>query len=238
MSAVPDPSSSFDEYARDYEGALNRGLSLTGESRDFYARRRVEITRDACERIGLRPVVACDYGCGTGDTVPLLGEVLGAKRLIGLDPSTASLEEAQRRHAAYEVEWATPAAMGEEVHGEVDAVYCNGVFHHIPLAERLEAAGQVMRLLRPGGCWFFWENNPLNPGTRWVMARIPFDRDAITLRPGVARRLGEAAGGRCVETSFHFYFPNALRALRPTERWLRRVPFGGQYLVVLRKPPA
>lgn len=236
MSAPPEEPS-FDAYATDYEGALNRGLSLTGESRDFYATRRVEITRDTCQRIGLRSRSVCDYGCGTGDTLPLLRDVLGAERLIGLDPSTGSLDEARRRHARYAVEWSTPDGFGATARGgELDLVYCNGVFHHIPVADRLAAARQIMALLRPGGCWFFWENNPLNPGTRWVMARIPFDRDAITLRPGEARRLGEAAGGAWVESSFHFYFPNLLRALRGTERWLRRLPFGGQYLVVLRKP--
>jgi hypothetical protein len=53
MSASPEPAS-FDNYAREYEAALNRGLTLTGESRDFYARSRVEIMRDICQRIGLR----------------------------------------------------------------------------------------------------------------------------------------------------------------------------------------
>lgn len=236
MSASPEEPS-FDAYARDYEGALDRGLCLTGESRDFFARRRVEITRDTGERLGLRAATVCDYGCGTGDTLPLLGEVIGAERLIGLDPSTASLAEARRRHARWSVEWSTPdACESVSLANRVDAVYCNGVFHHIPRSTRAAAARQIMRLLRPGGCWFFWENNPLNPGTRWVMSRIPFDRDAVTLTPREAHRLGEEAGGEWMETTYHFYFPHALRACRGAEKWLRRLPLGGQYLVVLQKP--
>lgn len=238
MSAPPEQPS-FDAYARDYEAALNNGLNLTGESRDFYARGRVEIVRDTARRLGLRIDALCDYGCGTGDTLPLLHELLGARRLIGLDPSTASLDEAHRRHPHVPVEWSTPEAFSASPSAaatQLDAVYCNGVFHHIPPAERLAAARQIVRFLRPGGCWFFWENNPLNPGTRWVMSRIPFDRDAITLRPGEARRLGETAGLTWRETTSHFYFPNTLRVLRPTEKWLRHLPLGGQYLVVLQKP--
>jgi SAM-dependent methyltransferase len=236
MNGAPEQPS-FDAYAQDYEGALNRGLSLTGESRDFYALRRVEITRECSERIGLSAKAVGDYGCGTGDTLPILRDVLGAVRLVGLDPSTASLAEARRRHAASSVEWSTPdAAETAAMQNQLDAVYCNGVFHHIPPPLRLEAARQIMHLLRPGGCWFFWENNPFNPGTRWVMSRIPFDRDAITLRPGEARRLGEDVGGKWMQTTFHFYFPNALKACRGAERWLRRLPLGGQYLVVMQKP--
>ena len=231
----PNPPPAFDAYASDYETALAQGLSLTGESRDFYARRRVEIVRDVCRRLALRVDAVCDYGCGTGDTLPLLRELLGARRLVGLDPSGASLAEARRRHAGLVAEWAEPAGF-VPASGPLDAVYCNGVFHHIPPADRPAAARQILALLRPGGCWFFWENNPLNPGTRWVMSRIPFDRDAVTLRPGEARRLGQQAGAGWLGTTSHFYFPNALRFLRPAERLLRAVPLGGQYLVVLRRP--
>ncbi len=226
--------SEFDPYARDYKSALDQGLRLTGESQDFFARRRVEIVRDCCRQLGLAVRSVCDYGCGTGDTLPLLRSFLAAERVIGLDPSEASLDEARGRHFAG-VELALPSAFAtcSEI---CEAVYCNGVFHHIPVAERLSAATQIMRLLRPGGCWFFWENNPLNPGTRWVMSRIPFDHDAITLMPWTARRLGVAAGGRFVAQSSHFYFPKALTALRRLEPWLTRLPLGGQYLTVLRKP--
>jgi SAM-dependent methyltransferase len=203
MSAPPERS--FDAYARDYEAALDRGLRLTGESRDFYARRRAELVHEACARLGLRPDAICDYGCGTGDTVPLLAALTGASRLAGADPSPASLAEARRRHARSDIEWLPLDALDTPAQaGGYDAVYCNGVFHHIPPAGRSAAARRIAQLLRPGGAWFFWENNPLNPGTRWVMARIPFDRDAITLRAGEARRLGETAGLEWIETSYHF----------------------------------
>jgi SAM-dependent methyltransferase len=114
--------------------------------------------------------------------------------------------------------------------------YCNGVFHHIPPAGRDAAARDVFRWLRPGGAFALWENNPWNPGTRLVMSRIPFDRDAITLSYLEAQALLRRAGFRAVATSFHFFFPSALRALRRAEPWLERVPFGAQYCVLARKP--
>jgi hypothetical protein len=40
------------------------------------------------------------------------------------------------------------------------------------------------------------ENNPWNPGTRYVMSRIPFDRDAIPLTPSAARHLLKRAALR------------------------------------------
>ena len=97
------------------------------------------------------------------------------------------------------------------------------------------ALAQVHRALRPDGLFAFWENNPWNPGTRWAMSRVPFDADAIVIRPGEARRLLRAAGFHLLSTDFLFYFPRALSALRFLEKSLVKVPLGGQYLVLAQK---
>jgi SAM-dependent methyltransferase len=120
--------------------------------------------------------------------------------------------------------------------GDMDLVYTNGVFHHIPPAERAGAVRYIRDALRPGGWLAFWENNPWNPGTRYVMSRIPFDRDAITLSAPAARRLLVAGGFEVHSVRFCFIFPRSLRALRPIEPSLSRLPLGGQYQVLCRKP--
>ncbi len=89
--------------------------------------------------------------------------------------------------------------------------------------------------MEPGGVLALWENNPFNPGTRWVMKRLPFDRDAVLLAPGQTRRLLRASGLDVIEIRYHFFFPHALAMLRPAERALRRVPLGGQYVVLAQK---
>ena len=67
------------------------------------------------------------------------------------------------------------------------------------------AIDYVLRSLRPGGLFAFWENNPWNPGTRYVMSRIPFDRDAITLSPLEARQLLRVGGFEILRTDFLVY---------------------------------
>ena len=110
-------------------------------------------------------------------------------------------------------------------------MYCNGVFHHIPPAA-VGAVAAVRAALRPGG-FSLWENNPWNPGTRYVMSRIPFDRDASPLTTRAARRMLTAAGFSVIRTDFLFIFPRALRGLRPAEPLLSRLPLGTQYQVEL-----
>jgi hypothetical protein len=58
------------------------------------------------------------------------------------------------------------------------------------------------------------------------------------LFPHQARRLLSQAGLKVLRTDHLFFFPARLAALRPLERWLRRVPLGGQYLVLVQKPQA
>lgn len=117
-----------------------------------------------------------------------------------------------------------------------DFAYCNGVFHHIPPSERSGALQRVFAALKPGGWLAFWENNPWNPITRLLMRLVPFDRDAVLLWPSEARRLLRRSGLVTMRTDFLFIFPAALRFVRPLEPWLCKVPAGGQYLVLARKP--
>jgi hypothetical protein len=57
-----------------------------------------------------------------------------------------------------------------------------------------------------------FENSPWNPGTRMVMRRIPFDRDAIPLSYIEARHGVRAAGFQVFGTRFLFYMRKALAA--------------------------
>jgi len=220
----------FDAFANEYDAALDRGISLSGEDRAFFARGRVERLRQCLD--GARPARVLDYGCGTGSTSPLLQNILGAGSVIGVDTSKEEIALA-KRHAKNGVSFATLDEF--EPNGDVDVAYCNGVFHHIPLHERAGAMESIRDSLRPGGLFSFWENNAWNPGTRVVMSRIPFDRDAILISAREARRLARAGGFEVISTHFHFVFPRMLSALRRFEAPISWLPFGAQYQVLCRK---
>ena len=225
-------NSDFDIYAQNYDEALALGLSVTGETKDYYAAARVAwlAKRLAARKHAVRTVM--DFGCGTGSGVPYLFDGLGARLVHGVDVSAASLETARDTHAR---DGATFALIEERIGPTFDLAFCNGVFHHIPVAERHDAAAYVHDALLPGGMFALWENNPWNPGTRYIMSRVPFDRDAIMMSPPKTRRLLRDAGFDIVRTDYLFIFPRLLRALRPLERVLSPFPLGGQYLVLARK---
>jgi SAM-dependent methyltransferase len=224
----------FDEYAGDYEGALSRGISVSGEDRIYFARGRIAWLARRLAELGESPASVMDLGCGTGAATPFLLDIVGATSVLGIDVSAKSLEAAR---AAYDPE-RTRFALLEEYrpNGGIDLAFCNGAFHHIPPPEQPGTLSYVFDSLRRGGLFALWENNAWNPGARLVMSRIPFDRDAIMLSPGRARRLLRAAGFDILRTDFLFIFPRFLRPFRSMEPWLSRLPLGAQYQVLCRKP--
>jgi SAM-dependent methyltransferase len=224
----------FDIYAEDYDTALARGISISGEKKDYFAQRRIEWLRD-CLRLFSAPVIKLmDFGCGTASTSPLFFDLLGIKYFVGTDQSAKSLEVARRAHSSERTQFLQFDVF--QPCGQFDLVFCNGVFHHIPPLERAAAIDYVLRSLRPGGFFAFWENNPWNPGTRYVMSRIPFDRDAITLSSAEARHLLLLGGFEILRTDFLFIFPRILRWCRWIEPFCSRVPLGAQYQILCRKP--
>ena len=224
-----DPAA-FDEYEASYDAALQRGLALSGESKEYFADARLRWMARFLASSGLSGRRVLDFGCGTGYATATAKRVINADEAIGVDLSAGLLAEATRR-------WSSPGIAFQHVKQldptpAFDLAFCNGVFHHIPVTDRATAISYIYTRLQPQGVLFFWENNPWNPGTRLVMRRIAFDKDAKLLSAAASRRLLTAGGFQVIRTAFLFYFPHFLASLRPLERFLERVPLGGQYCVV------
>ena len=224
----------FDLHADTYDDDLNRALAASGEDKDFFARARVEWLDTCLKRRHQHPRSALDYGCGIGDTSLLLRDLLGVEQVVGLDVSERSLMRARERHREAIFRFATFSAYTPSE--AIDLVYCNGVFHHIPVAERDAAVDYIYRSLRPEGLFSLWENNPWNPGTRYVMAQCVFDRDAIRLTATEAMRRVRNRGFEVLSLDYRFFFPRFLSRLRFLESELTSVPLGAQYQVLCRKP--
>ena len=226
-------TAAFDACAKTYDAALDRGISLSGESKEYFARTRIDWLSYRLRQHGCQPRRVLDYGCGTGGSAPELLDRLSAASVTGVDVSGESIERARSQHAGRDGGFST--LDDRQPVAEYDLAYCNGVFHHIEPADRGGALAYISRALSGRGYFAFWENNPWNPGTRLVMRRIPFDRDAKTLSAPAARRLLDGAGFEIISTDFLFLFPRVLAAFRPLETRLTRWPAGAQYMVLCRK---
>jgi len=222
----------FSNVGAAYAEQLSRGLHLTGEDALYFAQRRVRRIREIARAAGTHSNVVLDFGCGSGAAFSSLRAAFPDARILGFEPERSLRDVAVEAAAQADVELLGVDTL--EPGGDADIVYCNGVFHHIPLEQRLPAMRSLRAALHPGGLAFIWENSPFNPGTRLAMSRVPFDRDARLLRPRALRAMQESCGLSHMATEYHFVFPRVLGFLRPLERAMRSLPFGGQYLVAGR----
>ena len=206
----------FDGYAGNYATELNQALAVTGESVDYYAEQRILHLARRLKQRGAKATNVLDFGWGTGTATPYFIRHLAVSSVLGVDVSGESLRTAAAQFARLPARFVELAQF--EPRGNLDLAFCNGVFHHIHPANRRDALRVVHRALRPGGLLAFWENNPWNPGTQWVMHCTPFDRDAIKISPLQARRVLRSAGFRLLGTDALFFFPRALRWFRPLEK--------------------
>jgi SAM-dependent methyltransferase len=230
----PSNQNLFDHYAPRYHAVLNRALSPSGEPPQYFARSRIQWLHNRLQAIGFAPSTVLDYGCGTGGSVPFLREILGPSRILGVDISPESLLQARRDHGGEGIEFAN--LRHSSPHSEFHLAFCNGVFHHIAPAQRPTTLRYIHDSLIPGGVFAFWENNPWNPATRYVMGRCEFDVEAMPIRLAETKKLLCSNGFQILCSGSYFYFPRWLKWLRWLESALSHLPLGAQYMVLARKP--
>jgi len=221
------------DLSDEYRQMLNQGIRLSGESQEFFIHGRLQSLASRMHAdVTVRRVL--DFGCGIGTATGHLAERFPNAEVIGVDTSANALDYAQEHYGSDRVRFRGLAELTQE--DDFDLCYVNGVFHHIEPASRVGAVQNIHRALRSGGRLALFENNPWNPGTRMVMSRIPFDRDAITLSPPETKRLLRAGGFTQPAVSWSlFYFPRPLAFLRFTEHALSHLPLGAQYCVLAAK---
>jgi SAM-dependent methyltransferase len=223
----------FDQSARDYEALFDPWLKIAGASREYFAQSRLNWLRYLLHKHKIAPKRLMDFGCGTGMSLSLLADVFEAEQVVGLDTSEESLAVARESVGSRPVQLAVPADYLP--HQDLDLVFCNGVFHHIPEPERPAAMNYVYRCLRQGGVFAMWENNPWNPIHALAMKHSEIDENAIPIPPPELRRLVEAARFQVIRTDHLFFSPGYFSWLHPLEKWLVKVPLGAQYQVLAFK---
>jgi len=228
----------FDGYAGTYDKALDQGLAVSGEDKQYFLRGRVEFLASCLARLGERPEAILDFGCGDGATTGVLQERFGAAEVVGVDISEALIDRARTTYRSLPRCRFVPHSQFASEAGRYSLVYCNGVFHHIQPDERAATLRLLRDCLRPGGILALWDNSPWSLAARYVMRRIPFDRDAVMFWPHMARRLVTSCGLSPLRTDYLFVFPHLLRKLRFLERPLSSLPLGAQFQLLARRPIA
>ena len=229
------PEADFDRYSSDYQALVAASLGPHVQDVDHYAAYKVEDVASVMAREALPCERILDFGAGVGTSVPHFLRLMPHAELVCADVSAASLELAQARFGSAVTCQHLDTAALPFADDSFDVVFVACVFHHIPARDHVRWLAALRRVLRPAGRLFLFEHNPLNPLTRRVVARCPFDADAVLIRASEMRKRLHTAGFGAVNNRYRLFFPEALRALRPLESSLDWCALGAQYSLIARK---
>ena len=228
-------STEFDKFAEEYAAMHSGSIRASGEGPEYFAEYKV---RDVAKHLTTHDLSwneCLDFGSGIGGSIPYFRKHLPNAHLTCIDVSQKSLDIAQSRFPTLATFRLFDGERLPFKDNTFDVVFSACVFHHIPAAEHVLLMTEIHRVLSPGGVFFVFEHNPLNPLTISVVRQCPFDENAVLINSKeLARRLSKAQF-QSIERKYRIFFPNALRAFRPLESALGWCPLGAQYYLAARK---
>jgi len=219
----------FDEFAKDYDEILVNSMPPGMAESAYFAEYKIKLIRR--QFAGELPIRILDFGCGAGRSLDYIGEFFPGAEIWGFDVSEDSLKEAAVRKPTAKL----ISDMAEVAGHEFDLIIAANVFHHIPQADRADAVQRCARVLKLSGAMYIFEHNPLNPVTRWIFERCPFDVDAIMLPRREVTALAQRAQLAVAGYGYTLFFPAQLAFLRIVEKFLSWLPLGAQYYVRLQR---
>ena len=224
----------FDRFAEEYTSTHADNIRISGEDPAYFARYKIEEVRRRWAAEGrAEPATVLDFGTGIGNSLPHLARLFPTATVTGLDVSQKSLDVAAARFPGtaelVRHDGAGPLPFAD---GAFDLIFSACVFHHIEAGEHAAIFAELKRVLKPGGLMTIFEHNPVNPVTRHIVATCPFDEHAVLLPSAELKARQAQAGFSGVKVAYTGFFPGALRALRPLERFMTALPIGAQYYTV------
>jgi ubiquinone/menaquinone biosynthesis C-methylase UbiE len=219
----------FDQYDRSYQKLVEDSMNFSGMSHDYVTKVKADlIIALAKERFGsLENRRILDVGCGVGLSDTFL--IDQPWKVYGSDVSAKSVEQARQRNPAVEYAASDGSRLPYD-DGSFDVCFTICVMHHVPPPAWTDFLREMRRVLKPEGIALVLEHNPLNPLTRLVVNRCPFDADAVLLsRRTLLKHLREAQLSP-QETRYFLFTP--WEKLRVLDRVFGRVPLGAQYCTV------
>lgn len=227
----------FDCYIKNYRKNLDKSLALSGESSIYFAQYKAAKLKEWLTARANQPQTILDFGCGDGMMTSFVAKEFPRAQVYGVDPSPESIKVAQEQYPSMHFVVNSEKKSDLEFNDRMfDIVFAAGAFHHIPFEMHQGYLQEISRILKPDGVFVMFELNPFNPLTVRTFKRNPIDQNAVMLRPSYAKNLlKQTIPTASVETKFYCFYPNILKYLRWTEKFMTKISMGALYATIAQK---
>jgi SAM-dependent methyltransferase len=224
----------FDQYSDVYHQQHAKSIDFSGFETDYFAHYKIDLVKSYCDRIGLSPKSIMDFGAGIGASVPPLRAHFPDSAISCVDVSQDSLDHCSALGIPNSSIHLYDGKQLPFADGSFDLIFTACVFHHIPEQHHVALLSEIRRCLSPNGVFLLFEHNPINPLTQLAVARCPFDENAVLIGGSEMQRRMSKAGFSGTSKGYRIFFPAFLRPLVKLEKWLDKLPLGGQYYVAAK----
>lgn len=221
----------FDNYANNYNEILKKQLQNFGDV-EYFSEYKVKIIKEFFDSQNIFPTNILEYGCGIGRNLKFLSSNFPKAIVYATDISKKSLEIAQKDNphvVCFEIDTINKYL------NYFDLVFIAGVYHHVPISQRDEVTKLIYNLSKFQGFVSVFEHNPYNPITQKLVRECEFDKDANLITKNQLEKIFIKHKFQILTSNYALFFPPKLRKFAFLEKFLKKLPLGGQYYIILRK---
>lgn len=224
-----DKNNDFDDFVYEYNNILSNQVKFFDSNGSYFAEYKIQ---EVSRILEIKPGKILDYGCGIGRSFEFFKRFFPEAELYGMDSSGESLNYS-RKNYPYVYILDTEKIL-EHKHS-FDLVFVSNVFHHINHKDHSSEINLIYNLLKSNGELIVFEQNQYNPVTKYLIKKCPFDKNANLIKKNIMTKIIEESGFCVKKASYSLFFPSKLRFLRQVEKYLGKIPLGGQYYVYAKK---
>jgi len=231
---MQDKIHDFDVFSEEYRAIHTKNLKLSGAESEYFCEHKIlEIKKQE----GSSPLKMLDFGCGDGLISEYFIRHFPFGSYYGIDVSPENIKQALLRKSDNCSFYQYPGNELPFKDETFDIALAANVFHHIDRKDHVKTIMEIFRTLKPGGRFYIFEHNPLNPLTQWIVRTCIFDKKARLLLPCHFKRYFRDSGMSVYKTRYLLFFPRhrIFKWFFKFEEYLTKLPIGAQYLIIGQK---
>lgn len=236
----PKTRAEFDQYARDYLQELSHPLrNIIDPEGHYFIELKSKILLSLAEQYfkDQASIRIVDVGTGLGLFEKYLNPYFS--NILALDLSFEMLKVAEAINPFNNANSAYVQGNAYELpvkSDHADLVFMSCVLHHMEETEIEIALAEIARVCAPGGLIVFFEHNPYNLLTQFVVRTTPLDNNARLISYKKLQHCAEQVGIFVHHKEFFLYGTRQIDAfIKEHLPWLEKLPLGGQYALVGQK---